>query len=256
MAKRLEGMTAIVTGSASGIGAGVAQRLAEESARLVLIDVDHVGLDRVADAIAASGIEQPSICAGDIAEVATAKKAVALALERTGRVDVLVNNAGIMDTGDPLQFDETAWDRTMAVNVRGMYALIRAALPAMLAQGSGAIVNTSSVMAYLTEPHHEAYTTSKAAVIGLTKAIAVTYAEQGIRSNAICPGWVDTPMNLALAEKFGEDHLQEIVRKQQPLGRMVTVREVANAVLFLASDEASGITGAVLHVDGAAGSAI
>ena len=111
-------------------------------------------------------------------------------------------------------------------------------------------------MANLTEPHHEAYTTSKAAVIGLTKAIAVTYADRGIRSNAICPGWVDTPMNLALADVHGVEGLSAIVKKQQPLGRMVTVREVANAVLFLASDEASGITGAALNVDGAAGSAI
>jgi NAD(P)-dependent dehydrogenase (short-subunit alcohol dehydrogenase family) len=242
MSNRLKGKTAIVTGSASGIGAGAAQRFAEEGANLVLIDVDHGGLDRVAGAITASGFDRPAICAGDIADVATASAAVNLALEQTGRVDVLVNNAGIMDTGDPLQFDESAWDRTMAVNVRGVYALIRAGLPTMLVQRQGAIVNTSSVMASLTEPHHEAYTTSKAAVIGLTKAIAVTYAERGIRSNAICPGWVDTPMNLAL--------------KQQPLGRMVTVREVANAILFLASDEASGITGAVLRVDGAAGSAI
>ena len=142
-------------------------------------------------------------------------------------------------------------------NVFGPHLMARAVLPAMIGQRSGSIVNTSSVMAALTEPHHEAYTTSKAAAIGLTKSLAVTYAERGIRCNAICPGWVDTPMNLALAEQMGSlEALNAVVRQQQPLGRMVTVREVAHAVLFLASDDASGITGAVLHVDGAAGSAI
>ena len=249
---RLHDKTAIVTGAASGIGAATALLFAEEGAQLVLVDIDRAGLERQKQAIGNGAVD----CQGDIANVATVRAAVALAKKTTGRVDVLVNNAGIMDTGDPLAFDESAWDRTMAVNVRGMYALVRAALPLMLEQGRGAIVNTSSVMAYLTEPHHEAYTTSKAAVIGLTKAIAVTYAAQGIRSNAICPGWVDTPMNLALADQFGVDGLAEIVRRQQPLGRMVSVREVAQAVLFLASDEASGITGAVLHVDGGAGSSI
>ena len=132
-------------------------------------------------------------------------------------VDVLFNNAGIMETGRFVEFDETAWDRTMAVNVRGMYGLVRAALPDA-GKGRGSIVNTSSVMAYLTEPHHEAYTTSKAAVIGLTKAIAVTYAERGIRSNCICPGWVDTPMNLALADQVGGIERSNAIVKQQPPG--------------------------------------
>jgi NAD(P)-dependent dehydrogenase (short-subunit alcohol dehydrogenase family) len=127
----------------------------------------------------------------------------------------------------------------------------------MLERGHGAIVNTSSVMADLTEPGYEAYTTSKAGIIGLTKALAVSYATQGIRVNCICPGWVDTPMNQRLAEELGGmEHLTPIILKQQPNGRMLSTREIGNAVAFLASDEASGITGTALYVDGGASAAI
>lgn len=254
---RLSGKTAIVTGAASGIGAGTAQLFAEHGARLVLVDQNSNNLERVRTSLLAFATEEVLTCAGDVSLPATAERAATLAALDSHRIDIVFNNAGIMDTGDLLKLDIAAWDRTLAVNVRGMYLMARAVLPAMLEQQAGSIVNTSSVMADLTEPNHEAYTTSKAAVIGLTKSLAVTYANRGIRCNAICPGWVDTPMNLALADQMGGvEQLNAVVRQQQPLGRMVTVREVAHAVLFLASDDASGITGAVLHVDGAAGSAI
>lgn len=148
----------------------------------------------------------------------------------------------------------------MAVNVKGMFLMCKAVIPHMLARGVGSIINTSSVMATLTEPGYEAYTTSKAAVIGLTKAIAVSYAEQGVRCNCICPGWVDTPMNTRLAEELGGlDKLTPIIpiiKQQQPLGRMATTREVGYAVLFLASDESSAVTGSALYVDGASSAAI
>ncbi len=254
---RLNGKTAIVTGAASGIGAGAAQLFAEHGARLVLVDQNAEGLNRVRESLLGVASQDVMVCAGDVSQESTAARAASLAASDGHRIDVLFNNAGIMDTGDMLALDVDVWDRTLDVNVRGMYLMARAVLPAMLEQQAGSIVNTSSVMAYLTEPNHEAYTTSKAAVIGLTKSLAVTYAQRGIRCNAICPGWVNTPMNLALADQMGgQEQLDAIVRQQQPLGRMVTVREVAHAVLFLASDDASGITGAVLHVDGAAGSAI
>jgi NAD(P)-dependent dehydrogenase (short-subunit alcohol dehydrogenase family) len=145
----------------------------------------------------------------------------------------------------------------MAVNVKAMYLMCKAAIPHMLPRGAGSIINTSSVMATLTEPGYEAYTTSKAAVIGLTKAIAVSYAEQGIRCNCICPGWVDTPLNQRLAEELGGmEQLYPIIKRQQPQGRMASTREVGYAVLFLASDEASAVTGSALYVDGASSAAI
>ncbi|HWV35627.1 MAG TPA: glucose 1-dehydrogenase [Thermomicrobiales bacterium] len=253
---RLQGKTAIITGAASGIGAGTAELFAEEGARLILVDQNEAALESVASKLPSPSPGEPLRCAGDIAATATVERAISLALEATGKIDIVVNNAGIMESRPLAEVDEAAWDRLLDVNLRSMYVMTRRALPHMLAAGRGAIVNTSSVMAFLTEPHYEAYTTSKAGIIGFTKAVAVSYAAQGIRSNCICPGWVDTPMNRALADELGVDALNRVVSQQQPLGRMVSTREVAQAILFLASDEASGVTGVALNVDGGAGSAI
>ena len=251
---RLRDKVAIVTGAASGIGAGTAEVFAEEGARLVLVDRDGTGLAATAAALPEGTAVTFS---GDVAQAETAQGAVQLAQETFGRLDIVFNNAGVMTSGDFAAVDEAAWDGVLDINLRGIYLMCRAALPAMLAQGSGAIVNTSSVMAFLTEPGYEAYTTSKAGIIGLTKALAVSYATQGIRVNCICPGWVDTPMNRRLAAELGGiDQLTPIILRQQPNGRMLSTREVAHAVAFLASDDASGITGAALTVDGGASAAI
>lgn len=250
---RLDGKVAIITGAASGIGRGTTVRFAEEGARMVLVDRDAVGLEALQTEL---GLLNTAICAGDLADEATATNAVTIALEQFGQIDILFNNAGIMPTGPLTDFATATWDNVMDVNVRAMFVLCKAAIPHMLGRG-GSIINTSSVMATLTEPGYEAYTTSKAAVIGLTKSIAVSYAEQGLRCNCVCPGWVDTPLNQKLAEELGGmDKLYPIIKRQQPQGRMATTREVANAVLFLASDEASAVTGSALYVDGAASSAI
>lgn len=248
--------TAIITGAASGIGAGTAEVFAEQGARLVLVDRDAEGLLRVAAAlpVAAGAVVT---YAGDTAQPATAQGAVQLADETFGGADILFNNAGVMTSGDFREVDEAAWDDVLDINLRGFYLMCRAVIPGMLARGRGAIVNTSSVMALMTEPGYEAYTASKAGIIGLTKALAVSYATQGIRTNAICPGWIDTPMNQRLAADLGGiDNLTPIILRQQPNGRMLSPREVGNAVAFLASDLASGITGAVLTVDGGASAAI
>ena len=253
---RLRDKAAIVTGAASGIGAGTARVFAEEGASLVLVDRDEDGLTRVRDGLEADGAKAVAVV-GDVADPETARRAVAAALEAFGKLDVLFNNAGVMTSGDFRSFDEAAWDAVLNPNLRGIYLMCRAAIPHMLERGEGAIVNTSSVMAFLTEPGYEAYTTSKAGIIGLTKALAVSYAEHGVRANCVCPGWVDTPMNRRLAEELGGmDKLVPIIKQQQPLPRMITTREVGNAVCFLASGDASGITGAVLCVDGAASAAI
>jgi len=254
--QRLAGKVAIITGAAAGIGAGTAELFAEEGARLVLVDRDEGGMALVAEKLTATGAELRTI-AGDVALRDTAERAVKAATDQFGQLDILFNNAGIMTPADFGTVDETAWDNVLNINLRGIYLFCRAALPVMLAQGKGAIVNTSSVMATLTEPGYEAYTTSKAGIIGLTKALAVSYAERGIRVNCICPGWVDTPMNQQLAvEVGGMDKLIPIIKKQQPLPRMISTREIGYSVLFLASDEASAITGHALYVDGAASAAI
>lgn len=261
---RLEGKTAIVTGAASGIGEATALLFAEAGARLVLVDRNGAGLRSLEEMLRPVATSDILLCDGDLANTGTVTRAIDLALgspplgaSGASGVDIVVNNAGIMESRPLQDVDEEAWDRLMAVNLRSMYVMTRMALPYMLNAGRGSIVNTSSVMAFLTEPHYEAYTTSKAGIIGFTKAVAVSYAAQGIRSNCICPGWVDTPMNRKLADDLGGmDALNAVVKQQQPLGRMVSTREVAQAILFLASDEASGVTGVALNVDGGAGSAI
>jgi NAD(P)-dependent dehydrogenase (short-subunit alcohol dehydrogenase family) len=194
---------------------------------------------------------------GDVTDPTTISNVVRTVLDAWGRIDVLVNNAGIMPTGDLVSFEDATWDDVMAVNVKSMFLMCKSVIPHMLAQVSGSIINMSSVMATLTEPGYEAYTTSKAAVIGLTKAVAVSYAARGIRCNCICPGWVDTPLNMRLADELGGiDHLTPIIKRQQPLGRMATTHEIGYAALFLASDESSAVTGSALYIDGAASAAI
>jgi NAD(P)-dependent dehydrogenase (short-subunit alcohol dehydrogenase family) len=253
---RLSDKVAIITGAASGIGAGTAALFAEHGARLVLVDRDCEGLAAISSSLAAAGAQVRSVC-GDVAAAETITQVVAQAIEAFGQIDVVFNNAGIMPTGELTGFAEATWDHVMAVNVKAMYLMCKAVIPHMLQRGAGSIINTSSVMATLTEPGYEAYTTSKAAVVGLTKAIAVSYAEQGIRCNCICPGWVDTPLNQKLAEELGGmEQLYPIIKRQQPLGRMASTREVGYAVLFLASDEASAVTGSALYIDGASSAAI
>jgi NAD(P)-dependent dehydrogenase (short-subunit alcohol dehydrogenase family) len=252
----LTGKTAIITGAASGIGAGTAEVFAEKGAALVLVDRDEAGLRAVAASLAPIGARVETV-AGDVARRETAEEAAARAIDAFGAIDVLFNNAGVMTSGDFQEWDEARWDELLDINLRGIYLMCRAVVPRMLEQGSGSIVNTSSVMAFLTEPGYEAYTTSKAGIVGLTKALAVSYADRGLRVNCIQPGWIDTPMNRRLAEELGGmENLIPIIRKQQPLPRMITTREVGNLVAFLASDEASAISGAAIPIDGAASAAI
>jgi NAD(P)-dependent dehydrogenase (short-subunit alcohol dehydrogenase family) len=254
--QRLAGKTTIITGAASGIGRGTAQVFAEHGARLVLVDRDGPGLEAARAELAAQGA-QVVVFEGDVSQAAVIDGVVALALASYGQIDVVFNNAGIMPTGDLASFAEGTWDEVMDVNVKSIYLMCKAVIPHMLARGAGSIINTSSVMATLTEPGYEAYSSSKAAIIGLTKAIAVSYAEQGVRCNCICPGWVDTPLNQRLAAELGGmEQLYPIIKRQQPLGRMATTREVGNAVLFLASDDSTAVTGSALYVDGASSAAI
>lgn len=253
---RLRDKVAILTGAASGIGQGTAELFAEHGAKLVLVDRDEAGLAETSARVKRTGALSTSVC-GDVSQAATIQRVVATALETFGQIDVVFNNAGIMPYGDLQQVTEETWDEVQAVNVKAMFLMCKAVIPHMLKRRAGSIINTSSVMATLTEPGYEAYTTSKAGVIGLTKALAVSYAEQGIRVNALCPGWVDTPMNRKVAEDLGGlDKLYPIVKRQQPLGRMASTREVAYAVLFLASDESTAVTGSALYVDGASTASI
>ena len=214
--KRLEGKVAIVTGAAAGIGLGTAARFREEGCRVVAVDRDEVGLMG-----AFHGQIDVAICAGDIADPQTSERAVAMAIERFGHLDIVFNNAGIMTYGDFLEYDVEAWDQLIGVNLRGIMMMCKAALPHLLERETASIISTSSVMATLTEPGYEAYTTSKAGIIGLTKALGVSYAETAVRVNCVCPGWIDTPMNTRLAEEMGGmDQLAPVIRRQQPNARL------------------------------------
>jgi NAD(P)-dependent dehydrogenase (short-subunit alcohol dehydrogenase family) len=258
MTQRLKDKVCIITGAGSGIGRGTALLFAEHGAKLVLVDRNLEGLMATQDLIAEQGEGAHALAVrADVSKAADIERVVENTLREHGRVDVVFNNAGIMHHGEMLDFAEQTWDDVMDVNVKGMFLMCKAVIPAMLVQGGGSIINTSSVMATLTEPGYEAYTSSKAAVIGLSKAIAVSYAEKSIRCNALCPGWVDTPMNRDLVEQMGGlDKLTPLIKAQQPTGRMATAREVAQCVLFLASDESSAVTGSALYVDGASTAAI
>jgi NAD(P)-dependent dehydrogenase (short-subunit alcohol dehydrogenase family) len=255
--RRLEGKTAIITGAASGIGQGTALLFAEEGAKLTLVDLQAEKLEETAAEVRKLGAECRTV-SGDVSSPETIEEAVSLTVREFGGVDIVFNNAGIMPS-EKIIVDVTddEWDRVLDVNLKSMFLMCRRVIPEMLKRGGGSIIITSSVMAHLTEPGYTAYTASKAGILGLTREIAVTYAEQGIRCNAIAPGWVDTEMNRRLAADLGGmDKLYPIIKKQQPLGRMISTREIAYGVLFLASDESSVVTGTCLNIDGACAASI
>lgn len=249
MGDRLAGKVCIVTGAGSGIGRATAIRFAEEGARVTLVDIDG---DAVTAAAAAIG--DASVAVGVRADVSVAAEVKAYTdatAERWGGLHVVFNNAGVNLPGVFHEATDEVVDRTIDVNVKGCIYGCRYAIPHMLAGGGGSLINTTSVNGLVAEPFLAIYATSKGAIVMLSKGIALDYAKQGIRCNAIAPGWVDTPINYAHAELLGG--LQEVyatIDSFQPIGRPGEPREIANVALFLASDEASFVTGSVVVADG------
>jgi len=246
----LEGRAALVTGAASGIGRAIAGRLARAGAAVTVFDRDEAGAARVVEAIAAAGGRGLAV-SGDVARAADAGRAVAAARDRFGRLDVLVNNAGIIRRATVVEMEEADWDRVMAVNVKSVYLFSRAAVPVMAAAGGGVIVNVSSGWGLVGGRRAAAYCASKGAVVQLTRALALDHAEDGVRVCAVCPGDTDTAMLRDEASQLGEreaDFLADAARR--PLGRVGRPEDVAEAVLYLASDAASFVTGTTLVVDG------
>jgi meso-butanediol dehydrogenase/(S,S)-butanediol dehydrogenase/diacetyl reductase len=243
---RFEGKVVIVTGAGSGIGRVMAQRFAAEGAKVAVVDWLEDRADAVSAEITRAGGQAASIRA-DVSAGRDVDSMMAEVGSRLGPVEVLVNNAAIADGDDVLRIDEATWDRDVAVVLRSVFLCSKAVLAPMIDRGGGAIVNITSVNG-LTALGNEAYSAAKAGVINLTQGIAVRYGGFGIRCNAIAPGTIRTPI---WQERIDRDPVvfQRLV-KWYPLGRIGEPDDVANAALFLASDDASWITGTVLRVDG------
>lgn len=244
---RLAGKVAIVTGAASGIGAATLRRFAAEGAAVVCADIDDAGATRVVEDVRRAG-GAAEFRHTDVAVLADLEATVAFAVERFGGLDVIHNNAAWSGGGYVGELDPEIWDVSIRVMLTSVFYGMRAAIPALLARGGGAIVNTSSIEAIVAEILAAPYNTAKAGMINLTRTVAVEYGRRGIRANCICPGVVETPMLerlLAVAPKP-----REAIADAHALGRLLRPDEIANVALFLASDEASAITGAALVVDG------
>lgn len=244
---RLAGKVALITGAGSGMGRVAAERFAAEGAKVAVTDMTES--PEVVEAIAAAGGEAISLVA-DVRSFDAVSEAVARTVEAFGGLNVLYNNAGVSlgDDDDAVSTPEDTWERTMDVNVKGLWLCCKAGIPAMLDSGGGSIINVASFVAHLGAATPQlAYTTSKGAVLAMTREIAVIYARQGLRANALCPGPVLTPL---LAQYLSDDEKRNRRLVHIPMGRFGEAEEMVNGALFLASDESSYMTGQSLLIDG------
>ncbi|HXH82953.1 MAG TPA: SDR family oxidoreductase [Gaiellaceae bacterium] len=247
MAGRFEGRSALVTGAAQGMGRAIAGRLVEEGARVVLFDIDEPLAERAADEL--GGPARAVAVGGDVSRRADVRRAVETCVERFGGIDVLVAQAGIGDLQPLLEIDDGAWERMLGVNLSGVFYSVQEAAREMAARGGGAIVVTASTNAFYVEQGTAHYSATKGGVWTFVRNAALDLGQYGIRVNSVLPGIVDTRLSAPLVHDpvAGAAYLKRV-----PLGRFGQPVEIANAVLFLASDEASYVTGADLVVDGGA----
>ena len=243
---RLKDKVAIITGSARGIGQATALKFAAEGARVVVCDLDRKAVDEVVAQITASGCQAVGFTLNvtDKASIAAMVKGVT---DKYGRVDVLVNNAGIVDDAMLRKMTDEQFDRVIDINLKGTYNCARAVVDIMIAQGAGVILNASSVVGLYGNFGQTNYAASKFGVIGMAKTWARELGRKGIRANAVCPGFVETTILKSIPQKVMQAMIDRV-----PLGRLAKPEEIANTYAFLASDEASYINGAVIEVSGGA----
>lgn len=249
---RLDGKVALITGAGSGIGRAASELFAAEGAAVAIVDIDLAAAEQTAAIVDAAGGRSVAI-AGNVTDAADIGRAVAEAVTRFGRLDIVYNNAGVNSTGSVVDATEEDWDRCFAVNVKGTFLTSKAAVPFLEADGGGAIVNQASVAAMVAVAGFAAYCAAKGAVVSLTRSMAIDLAPRKIRVNALCPGTVYTPLMEPLMRMRGDGDLEAGLAKtatKYPIGRIGTPMEIANAALFLGSDEAGFVTGSIFTVDG------
>jgi NAD(P)-dependent dehydrogenase (short-subunit alcohol dehydrogenase family) len=246
----LKDKVALVTGGASGIGRATTLLFAQEGAAVSIVDVDEAAGALAAEEVVAGG-DRALFVTADVTRAEDCRRAVEATVAAFGRLDVLVNNAGIIRRADILATSEAEWDRVMAINVKSIFLMSREAIPRLAARAGGAIVNIASGWGLKGGAAAAAYCASKGAVVNLTRAMAIDHAGQGIRVNAVCPGDTDTPMLRNEARQLGRPESEFLTEAAaRPLGRYARPEEIAQAVLYLASEASSFVTGTTLVVDG------
>ncbi len=243
---KLQGKVAVITGGASGIGRATAELFAAEGANVVIADTDDTQGRAAAAGLAARDVEAEFVHA-DVRSRSDVERLMARARQRFGRIDILINNAGVNILGDVMEVTDEQYDLMMDTNVRGTFLCTKFAIPVMRAAGGGAIVNVASVAALVGARRNVVYDATKGAILNMTRALAVDHARDRIRINCVCPGLVDTPMTQRWLA--GQEHPEEI-RRYGLLERPARPEEIAQAILFLASDMSSYMTGGYLAVDG------
>ena len=248
----LSGKVAAVTGGGSGIGRAISDVFGRQGAHVVVIDLDAAAAEETAAAIrSAGGRADAETC--DVADAVSVDRVFGAVVARTGRLDILVNNAGVAHVGNIERTPQDEFDRLYRVNVKGVYLCSRAAVPVMVGQGGGVILNMASIVAFIGVADRFAYAMTKGAVLSMTKSIAVDYVKRNVRCNCICPARVHTPFVDGFVRKHYPGREQEILQEladYQPMGRMGTPEEVAYLALYLCSDEAAFVTGQAYPLDG------